>query len=71
MNASLFLLSIASLTAAPQDVLYDFYGPSCSYCKMMTPVVERLRAEGFPVQPVDADQYRDFAARFSLSLIHI
>jgi S1-C subfamily serine protease len=66
MNASLFLLSIASLTAAPQDVLYDFYGPSCSYCKMMTPVVERLRAEGFPVQPVDADQYRDFAARFSI-----
>jgi thiol-disulfide isomerase/thioredoxin len=67
MNASLFMLSIASLAAAPQDVIYDFYGTHCSYCQMMQPTIEKLKAEGYPIVPVNAEQYSDFAARYGVT----
>jgi thiol-disulfide isomerase/thioredoxin len=67
MNASLFLLSIASLAAAPQDVIYDFYGSHCGYCQMMVPTIEKLKAEGYPIVPVNAEQYPEFAARYGVT----
>lgn len=67
MNASLFMLSIASLAAAPQDVIYDFYGTHCSYCQMMQPTIEKLKAEGYPIVAVNAEQYSDFAARYGVT----
>ena len=67
MNASLIMLSIASLAAAPQDVIYDFYGTHCGYCQMMEPTLEKLKAEGYPIVPVNAEQYPDFAARYGVT----
>jgi thiol-disulfide isomerase/thioredoxin len=67
MNASLFVLSIASLAAAPQDVIYDFYGTHCGYCQMMVPTIEKLKAEGYPIFPVNAEQYPEFAARYGVT----
>jgi len=69
MNASLFVLSLASLAAAPQDVLYDFYSTSCGPCQMMMPMVHRLHAEGYPVQTIDVGQRPDLAERYGVSSV--
>jgi thiol-disulfide isomerase/thioredoxin len=69
MNASLFVLTIASLAAAPQDVLYDFYSTSCGPCQMMMPIVERLHAEGLPVKTIDIGQRPDLADRFGVHMV--
>jgi thiol-disulfide isomerase/thioredoxin len=69
MNASLFVLSLASLAAAPQDVLYDFYSTSCGPCQMMMPIVHQLQAEGFPVRKIDVGQRPDLASRYGVSSV--
>jgi thiol-disulfide isomerase/thioredoxin len=69
MNASLLVLSLATVAAAPQDVLYDFYSTSCGPCQMMMPVVERLHAEGFPVVKVNISERPDLAQRFGIQMI--
>lgn len=69
MNASLFMLTLASLAAAPQDVLYDFYSTSCGPCQMMMPVVHRLYAEGYPVRTIDVGQRPDLADRYNVQSV--
>ncbi len=69
MNASLLVLSLASLAAAPQDVLYDFYSTSCGPCQMMMPIVERLHAEGFPVMKINISERPDLAQRFGVQVV--
>ena len=69
MNASLLVLSFASLAAAPQDVLYDFYSTSCGPCQMMMPIVERLHAEGYPVVKINISERPDLAQRFGVQVI--
>ncbi len=69
MNASLFVLTLASLAAAPQDVLYDFYSTSCGPCQMMMPIVQRLHAEGLPVRTIDVGQRPDLADRFGVQSV--
>ena len=34
---------------------------------MMAPTIEKLRAEGYPIVPVNAEQYSDFAARYGVT----
>lgn len=70
MNASVLLLSVASLTAQPShDVLYDFSAPWCSYCQMMMPVVDKLAAEGLPIVKVNIDQRPDLKQQFGVERI--
>ena len=69
MNASLFVLALASVSAAPQDVLYDFYSTSCGPCQMMMPVVHSLAAEGYPVKTIDIGQRPDLAERFGVQMV--
>jgi thiol-disulfide isomerase/thioredoxin len=69
MNASLLVLSLASVAAAPQDVLYDFYSTSCGPCQMMMPVVERLHAEGHPVVKINIGERPDLATRFGIQYV--
>ncbi len=69
MNASILVLSLASVAAAPQDVLYDFYSTSCGPCQMMMPVVERLHAEGYPVVKINIGERPDLATRFGISVV--
>ena len=69
MSPALFVLSIASLAAAPQDVLYDFYSTSCGPCQMMMPIVHRLQEEGHPVQKIDINQRPDLASRYNVQSV--
>jgi thiol-disulfide isomerase/thioredoxin len=69
MNASFLVLTLASVAAAPQDVLYDFYSTHCGPCQMMMPIVERLHAEGLPVVKVNIDDRPDLAQRFGISVV--
>jgi thiol-disulfide isomerase/thioredoxin len=69
MNASLLVLSLAAATAAPQDVLYDFYSTHCGPCQMMMPIVEKLHAEGSPVVKVNIDERPDLMQRFGIQVV--
>ncbi|HET6323328.1 MAG TPA: trypsin-like peptidase domain-containing protein [Planctomycetaceae bacterium] len=70
MNASILVLSLASLAAAPQqDVLYDFFSTHCGPCQMMMPMVERLHAEGHPIVKINIDDRPDLAQRFGISVV--
>jgi thiol-disulfide isomerase/thioredoxin len=69
MNASLLVLSLATVAAAPQDVLYDFYSTHCGPCQMMMPIVERLHAQGYPVVKINIDERPDLATRFGIQYV--
>lgn len=62
-------LFIAALLAAPlasaqQVTLLDFSLPTCGPCRQMDPVVNRLEAEGFRVQRVDASRSPQVAQQY-------
>lgn len=46
----------ASLGAAPQVELLEFYTDRCPHCKAMEPTISRLRAEGVSIRKLNADQ---------------
>jgi thiol-disulfide isomerase/thioredoxin len=69
MNASLLVLSLATVAAAPNDVLYDFYSTHCGPCQMMMPIVERLHAEGYPVVKINIDERPDLMQRFGIQVV--
>jgi thiol-disulfide isomerase/thioredoxin len=69
MNASLLVLSLATVAAAPNDVLYDFYSTHCGPCQMMLPIVERLHAEGYPVVKINIDERPDLMQRFGIQVV--
>jgi thiol-disulfide isomerase/thioredoxin len=53
-----------------QDVvLLDFSASYCTPCRQMEPVVDRLIAEGHPVQKIDLDANRDLAERYQVDAI--
>lgn len=53
------------------DVLVDFFATWCGPCKMLSPVLEQLDKEGFPVQivKVDTDEATDLAMEFGVQAI--
>ena len=63
--ASLVVIScLAAAAAAQQTVLLDFSTANCAPCRRMDPIVEQLRAEGYPVRRVDGDRERQLVQRF-------
>ena len=54
---------------AGETVLLDFYADWCGPCRSMSPTVEQLAAQGYPVRRVNVDQYRDLAQRFGITSI--
>ena len=63
---------IAAVTAvsgagAGETVLIDFGATWCGPCRQMSPVVDQLAHEGFPVRKVDIDQNRAAAQRYGVS----
>src|SRR5271157_949127 len=54
---------------AGETVLLDFYADWCGPCRSMSPTVEQLAANGYPVRRVNVDQYRDLAKRFGITSI--
>ena len=63
---------IAAVTAvsgagAGETVLIDFGATWCGPCRQMSPVVDQLAHEGFPVRKIDIDQNRAAAQRYGVS----
>lgn len=46
-------------------VLVDFYAEWCGPCKMLTPVLERLR-DSFEIVKVDVDKHFDLAKEYGI-----
>lgn len=53
------------------DVLVDFFATWCGPCKMLSPVLEQLDKEGFPVQivKIDTDEATDLAMEYGVQAI--
>jgi thiol-disulfide isomerase/thioredoxin len=66
MSATAALLLI-SLSALGNDaVLVEFHSTNCGPCRAMQPVVQRLTAEGYPLQQVDVDQQPQYSQQFQI-----
>ena len=52
-------------------VLIDFFAPWCGPCKMLTPILEKLKAEvsSIHVYQVDTDQSFNLASRFEITAV--
>jgi thioredoxin 1 len=62
--ATLHAAMVALALSSGDAVLLDFYADWCGPCREMTPVVERLKAAGYPVRKVNLDHERELASRF-------
>jgi len=72
LAVSAFLATPLPMNAGAQDydgVLLDFTATWCGPCQQMSPMVERLAQEGFPVQKVDIDQQKDLAQQYNIRSI--
>lgn len=50
----------------PETVLLDFTAKWCSPCQEMSPIIDRLAEQGYPVMKVDVDQQRTLTERFRI-----
>ncbi|QDU91676.1 Thioredoxin [Pirellulimonas nuda] len=64
--ASLLLLLAAAPVSVGQTVLLDVGTVNCTYCRQMDPVVERLKAEGAPIEKVDASRDSQIASQLGV-----
>lgn len=53
----------------PKGVLLDFTATWCGPCQKMSPLISRLKREGYPIRKVDVDQEPALAKRFNVSSI--
>lgn len=51
----------------PETVLLDFTATWCGPCQQMSPIVDRLADQGYPVRKVDVDRERAVAERFGIT----
>ncbi len=63
------MMTGSALAAAPKGVLLDFTATWCGPCQKMSPLVSRLKREGYPIKKVDVDQEPELARRFNVSSI--
>ncbi|WP_339728955.1 thioredoxin domain-containing protein [uncultured Gimesia sp.] len=66
---SFLVISGSASAAAPKGVLLDFTATWCGPCQKMSPLISRLKREGFPIKKVDVDQQPELARRFNVSSI--
>ncbi|MBX3449596.1 MAG: trypsin-like peptidase domain-containing protein [Planctomycetaceae bacterium] len=72
LAASAFVATPLPMNAGAQDfdgVLLDFTATWCGPCQQMTPIVEGLAREGFPIQKVDIDQQKALARQYNVASI--
>ncbi len=67
-------MSLAAGTAnanhpASRGVLLDFSATWCGPCQQMSPIVSRLKRQGYPVRKVDVDQERALAQQYNIRSI--
>jgi thiol-disulfide isomerase/thioredoxin len=66
---SLIIFSGSASAATPKGVLLDFTATWCGPCQKMSPLISRLKREGYPIKKVDVDQEPDLAKRFKVTSI--
>lgn len=65
--SALSLCVLAALAAPSETVLVQFTSEQCSHCQSMQPVLQRMLAEGCPLQVIDVDQQPDLAGQFRVT----
>ena len=63
------VISGSASAATPNGVLLDFTATWCGPCQKMSPLISRLKREGYPIKKVDVDQQPELARRFNVSSI--
>ena len=53
----------------PEEGLIDFYADWCAPCKMMEPVVEKLKNEGINVVKIDTEKDAEMVQYFDINSI--
>lgn len=66
---SLILFSGSAQAATPKGVLLDFTAKWCGPCQKMSPLISRLKREGYPIKKVDVDAEPELARRFNIASI--
>lgn len=66
MSATAALLLFALSLPGNDTVLVQFHSTNCGPCRAMHPVVQRLAAEGYPLQQVDVDQQPQYSQQFQI-----
>lgn len=66
---SFLLFSNSVFAETPKGVLLDFTATWCGPCQKMSPLISRLKREGYPIRKVDVDQEPELARRFNVSSI--
>ncbi len=66
---SVILVSAAALNAAGDNVLLDFSATWCGPCQQMSPIVSRLKRQGYPIRKVDVDREPALARKYGIGSI--
>jgi thiol-disulfide isomerase/thioredoxin len=51
------------------DGCYYFYAKSVAPCQRMSPIIERLRREGFPIAKIDIAARADWSTRYEIKVV--
>ncbi len=51
----------------PETVLLDFTATWCGPCQQMSPIIDKLAEQGYPVRKIDVDRERAVAERFGVT----
>ncbi len=65
----LSLASAAPSTADPQGEVLNFTATWCAPCRSMSPVVETLKRQGYPIRKIDIDAHPELAAKYRVESV--
>ncbi len=63
------LLCLVAPVAQGELLLLDFSSPYCGPCQQMKPTIERLRAAGYPIRPVDVTAEPQLASQYRVTQV--